>query len=116
MWGTIANFKENLNKIALDVHDDDDEEILSFYAGSPAADAAVSDRRNSHGSAHSKSAAVRSRPLANGTDHAHPSLSEVSLPLPLSLKHLTVELVAAITRNANVCESLISLGKNESGS
>ncbi|KAL1329077.1 hypothetical protein AAHE18_12G014900 [Arachis hypogaea] len=75
MWGTIANLKENLNKIALDVHDDDDDdEILSIYAGSPAA---VSDRRNSHGSAHSKSPAVRSRPLANGTDHAHPSLSEI---------------------------------------
>ncbi|MED6133333.1 hypothetical protein PIB30_027367 [Stylosanthes scabra] len=75
MWGNIANLKENLNKIALDVHDDDDDEILRIYAGSPAA---VSDRRNSHSSANSKSPAVRSHhPLANGTDHAHPSLSEI---------------------------------------
>ncbi|KAK7274283.1 hypothetical protein RIF29_15366 [Crotalaria pallida] len=70
MWGTIANFKENLNKIALDVHDadedDDDEMLLRVYAGSPANgahDSPFSDRRNSHGFAHSKS------PLANGIDN-----------------------------------------------
>ncbi|RDX76775.1 Golgin candidate 3 [Mucuna pruriens] len=77
MWGTIANLKENLNKIALDVHDDvDDDEILRAYgSGSPSNGdtSAVSDRRSSHGSAHSKSA-IRS-PFANGIDHA--SLSEI---------------------------------------
>ncbi|KAK7349473.1 hypothetical protein VNO77_06865 [Canavalia gladiata] len=80
MWGTIANFKENLNKIALDVHDDDDDDdddgILHMYgARSPANgdNSAVSDRRNSHASAHSKS--VIKSPLANGIDHA--SLSEI---------------------------------------
>ncbi|TKY64003.1 Golgin candidate 4 [Spatholobus suberectus] len=77
MWGTIANLKENLNKIALDVHDeDDDDEILRVYGtGSPANGdiSAVSDRRSSHGSAHSKSG-IRS-PLANGVEHA--SLSEI---------------------------------------
>lgn len=26
MWNSIANLKENLHKIALDVHDDDDED------------------------------------------------------------------------------------------
>ncbi|KAE9595453.1 hypothetical protein Lal_00031233 [Lupinus albus] len=68
MWGTIANLKENLNKIALDVHDGDDDEILlRMYSGIPSnADhnSAVSDRRNSNGFAHSKS------PLANGIDHS----------------------------------------------
>lgn len=71
MWGTIANLKENLNKIALDVHDDDDEMLLRMYGGTPpnGDNSAVSDRRNSHGFAHSKSA------LANGIDHAEVSLS-----------------------------------------
>ncbi|XP_027335643.1 golgin candidate 3-like isoform X2 [Abrus precatorius] len=76
MWGNIANLKENLDKIALDVHDDDDDEILHMYAaGSPANgdNSAISDRRSSHGSAHSKSG-VRS-PLTNGIDHA--SVSEI---------------------------------------
>ncbi|KAK7292740.1 hypothetical protein RJT34_15592 [Clitoria ternatea] len=73
MWGTIANFKENLNKIALDVHDDDDDDILRIYgAASPANgdDSSFSDRRSSHGSASSKF--IRS-PLGNGVDHASPS-------------------------------------------
>ncbi|CAL0315022.1 unnamed protein product [Lupinus luteus] len=68
MWGTIANLKENLNKIALDVHDGDDDEILlRMYGGSTANgdhNSAVSDRRNSNGFAHSKS------PVANGIDHS----------------------------------------------
>ncbi|XP_019456353.1 PREDICTED: golgin candidate 3-like isoform X2 [Lupinus angustifolius] len=68
MWGTIANLKENLNKIALDVHDGDDDEILlRMYGGSTTNgdhNSAVSDRRNSNGFAHSKS------PLANGIDHS----------------------------------------------
>ncbi|KHN24593.1 Golgin candidate 3 [Glycine soja] len=58
MWGTIANFKENLNKIALDVHDDDDDEEIF---------------RASRGSTRSK-LGIRS-PLANGIDHA--SLHEI---------------------------------------
>lgn len=86
MWGTIANLKENLNKIALDVHDDDDDdEIFRVYgAGSPSngGSSAVSDRRSSHGSVRSRSG-IRS-PLANGIDHA--SLPEVTLSLSLSLE------------------------------
>ncbi|XP_051129293.1 golgin candidate 3-like [Andrographis paniculata] len=31
MWSSVANLKESLHKIALDVHDDDDEEDLSIY-------------------------------------------------------------------------------------
>ncbi|KAK7389883.1 hypothetical protein VNO78_25179 [Psophocarpus tetragonolobus] len=78
MWGTIANLKENLNKIALDVHDDDDDdddEILRAYGtGSPSnGDLSAVSRRSSHGSARSKSA-IRS-PLSNGIDHA--SLPEI---------------------------------------
>ncbi|KAE9615821.1 hypothetical protein Lalb_Chr04g0259331 [Lupinus albus] len=64
MWGTISNLKENLNKIAFDVHDgdhdhDDDEMLLRMYAGNSANGA-----HNSHGFAHSIS------PLANGIDHS----------------------------------------------
>ncbi|QCE12384.1 golgin candidate 3-like isoform X2 [Vigna unguiculata] len=73
MWGTIANFKENLNKIALDVHyahDDDDDEDDEHHVVSPA----VSDRRNSHTFAHSNS--LPSSPPSNGMS-GHPYASEI---------------------------------------
>jgi len=76
MWGTIANFKENLNKIALDVHyahDDDDDEDDEHHVVSPA----VSDRRNSHTFAHSNS--LPSSPPSNGMS-GHPYASEVRSP------------------------------------
>ncbi|KAJ6940445.1 hypothetical protein NC651_006550 [Populus alba x Populus x berolinensis] len=53
MWSSIENLKQNLNKIALDVHDDDDDE-LEIHASSNGYDSPVSDRRNSHRFAHSK--------------------------------------------------------------
>ncbi|MED6218921.1 hypothetical protein PIB30_031035 [Stylosanthes scabra] len=80
MWGTIANFKENLHKIALDVHNHDDEDEDDAAAFSPAyrspaaaADnnhSSVSDRRNSHSFAHSKTDMPRSS-LSNGTTVPH---------------------------------------------
>ena len=68
MWGTIADFKENLNKIALDVHhdgdDDDDDESPTF-----------SDRRSSRASTHSNS--IPRSPLVNGiTDRPYASAIE----------------------------------------
>ncbi|XP_057754660.1 golgin candidate 3 [Arachis stenosperma] len=85
MWGTIANLKENLNKIALDVHDDEDEDdnavfFSSYRSPAAAADnnnnhSSVSDRRNSHSFAHSKSPVPRS-PLSNVTSDPH-SASEI---------------------------------------
>lgn len=62
MWSTIANLKENLNKIALDVHDDDDEELQIPAPLVAAEDPSVSDRRFSHKYAHS-----------NGIDSAYNS-------------------------------------------
>ncbi|WKA05894.1 hypothetical protein VitviT2T_023829 [Vitis vinifera] len=62
MWSTIANLKENLNKIALDVHDDDDEELQIHAPVVAAEDPSVSDRRFSHKYAHS-----------NGIDSAYNS-------------------------------------------
>ncbi|XP_004510700.1 golgin candidate 3-like isoform X2 [Cicer arietinum] len=75
MWGTIANLKDNLNKIALDVHDDEDE-MLRMYGGETPAngeESSVTDRRSSNGFVRSKSA-IKS-PLSNGVDHV--SLSEM---------------------------------------
>ncbi|KAJ6334590.1 hypothetical protein OIU78_011462 [Salix suchowensis] len=54
MWSSIENLKQNLNKIALDVHDDDDEE-LEMHASSNGYDSSVCNRRNSHRFVHSKS-------------------------------------------------------------
>lgn len=75
MWGTIANLKENLNKIALDVHDEDDEDEEEFkiYGSGNGDNTPVSDRRNSHRFAHSKS--VLRSPVANGIES--PSNPEV---------------------------------------
>ncbi|GAB4844537.1 hypothetical protein Ancab_037917 [Ancistrocladus abbreviatus] len=68
MWSSIANLKENLNKIAHDVHDgddDDDDEGLppiNSVAGD-GHDSSYSDRRLSHSFARSKSASVS--PISN---------------------------------------------------
>ncbi|KAG6748163.1 hypothetical protein POTOM_048064 [Populus tomentosa] len=64
MWSSIANLKQNLEKIALDVHDDDED--LEIHASTNGYDSSVSDRRNSHRFAHSKS--VSPSPIANGND------------------------------------------------
>ncbi|KAL8136398.1 hypothetical protein V2J09_002399 [Rumex salicifolius] len=67
MWGSIANLKENLNKIALDVHDDDDDEELGIYGGGSADGQAtpIADRRRSHSLAYSRSSGPET-PLSNG--------------------------------------------------
>lgn len=64
MWSSIANLKENLNKIALDVHDDDDEEEdLNIYGSTNGGgDFLDSDRRNSNGFRYSRS------PMSNGVE------------------------------------------------
>ncbi|KAL9348254.1 hypothetical protein Peur_059620 [Populus x canadensis] len=64
MWSSIANLKQNLEKIALDVHDDDED--LEIHASTNGYDSSVSDRRNSHRFAHSKS--VSPSHIANGND------------------------------------------------
>jgi DNA repair exonuclease SbcCD ATPase subunit len=58
MWSSVANLKENLNKIAHDVHDDDedDDEDLTIYGSTNGG----TDRRNSNGFRYSRS------PMANG--------------------------------------------------
>ncbi|KAK2415642.1 golgin candidate [Trifolium repens] len=73
MWSTIANLKENLNKIALDVHDDDDDAVIASYGIPPDGQRpTVSDRRNSRGSTHSNS--ISRSPAANGiTDNPYAS-------------------------------------------
>ncbi|KAG8477459.1 hypothetical protein CXB51_031058 [Gossypium anomalum] len=76
MWTSIANLKENLNKITLDVHGDDDEE-LEIYSSENGRHSAFSDRRNSQTFAHSKP--VSCSPLASGIDS--PFNSEVDVML-----------------------------------
>ena len=66
MWSSIENLKENLSKIAQDVHDDEDDDELEIYGVNGGGASPVFDRRNSHSFAHSKSAS-RS-PQANGID------------------------------------------------
>ncbi|XAR54005.1 hypothetical protein NMG60_11028980 [Bertholletia excelsa] len=70
MWSTIANLKENLNKIALDVHDEDDEE-LEIYNSPDRNIPLVADRRSSNRFAHSSPASHFL--LANGFDSSHNS-------------------------------------------
>ncbi|KAJ8433652.1 hypothetical protein Cgig2_002323 [Carnegiea gigantea] len=70
MRSSIANLKENLNKIALDVHDDDDDDDELLI---PGRDSSYSDRRFSHSFAHSKSSS--DSPMPNGIDS--PYVSEI---------------------------------------
>ncbi|XWS46161.1 hypothetical protein CRYUN_Cryun14cG0039900 [Craigia yunnanensis] len=65
MRSSIANLKDNLNKIALDVHDDDDEE-LEIYGLGNGDHSPFFDRRNSHRFAHSRPVSLS--PVANGID------------------------------------------------
>ncbi|XP_043716113.1 golgin candidate 3-like isoform X2 [Telopea speciosissima] len=64
MWSSIANLKENLNQMALDVQDAAEE--LEIYRTSTGEDPSLSDRRISHRFAQSKSP-MRS-PIPNGVD------------------------------------------------
>ncbi|CAE6053006.1 unnamed protein product [Arabidopsis arenosa] len=68
MWSSVANLKENLNKIAHDVHDDDeDDEDLTIYGSTNGgSDFLDSDRRNSNGFRYSRS--VSRSPMANGVE------------------------------------------------
>ncbi|XP_010518283.1 PREDICTED: golgin candidate 4-like [Camelina sativa] len=67
MWSSIANLKENLNKIALDVHDDDDEDLTIYGSTNGAGpDILGSDRRNSNGFRYSRS--ISRSPMANGVE------------------------------------------------
>lgn len=68
MWSSVANLKENLNKIAHDVHDDDedDEDLTIYRSTNGGGDFLDSDRRNSNGFRYSRS--VSRSPMANGVE------------------------------------------------
>lgn len=72
MLRSIANLKENLNKIALDVLDDDDDDELSMYSSPPHRDGSIpdSDRRISRNFSHSRSPTPTT---ANGFDSPYKS-------------------------------------------
>lgn len=84
MWSSIENLKENLNRIALEIHDDDDEDDgqLSIYnSGDPTDSHSVSDRRISRNFSRSKSPTYHS-PIANGFDSAHnPEIEKYKLEI-----------------------------------
>ncbi|XP_065859773.1 golgin candidate 4 isoform X2 [Euphorbia lathyris] len=71
MWSSIESLKQNLNKIALDVHDEDDDGVFGIHSSTNGHDLSFSDRRSSHSFAHSN-AASRS-PLPNGIDSPYNS-------------------------------------------
>ncbi|ESQ43922.1 hypothetical protein EUTSA_v10005812mg [Eutrema salsugineum] len=68
MWSSIENLKENLNKIALDVHEDDEEEddLHRYGSSNGIGDVSDSDRRNSSGFRSSRS--VSRYPISNGIE------------------------------------------------
>ncbi|KAF8108521.1 hypothetical protein N665_0108s0056 [Sinapis alba] len=72
MWSSIENLKENLNKIALDVHDDDEDEedLHSYGSANGFGDVSDSNRRNPNGFRSSRS--VSRYPISNGIEpHGH---------------------------------------------
>ncbi|CAA7023078.1 unnamed protein product [Microthlaspi erraticum] len=68
MWGSIENLKENLNKIALDVHEDDDyeDDLISYGTANGVGHLPDSDRRNSSGFRSSRS--ISRYPISNGIE------------------------------------------------
>ncbi|XP_057780383.1 golgin candidate 4-like [Salvia miltiorrhiza] len=75
MWSSVANLKESLSKIALDVHDDDDEE-LSLYT-SPPRDQSDNASSGSEPRVSRNSSAPTHSPIVNGFDS--PSNHEIEL-------------------------------------
>ncbi|KAK4379301.1 hypothetical protein RND71_001163 [Anisodus tanguticus] len=68
MWSSIENLKENLNRIALEIHDD--EELSIYNSGDPPDSNSLPDRRISRNFSRTKSPTYCS-PIANGFDSAH---------------------------------------------
>ncbi|KAK3024483.1 hypothetical protein RJ639_043800 [Escallonia herrerae] len=115
MW-TLASFKDNLNKIALDVHDDDDE--LSIYDSRGREDySPPSDRRASRNSARSES--VSSSPFTNGfVSAANPEIEQYKAEIKrlqeseAEIKALSVNYAALLKER----EEKISFLNQENGS
>ncbi|KAK4738850.1 hypothetical protein R3W88_002547 [Solanum pinnatisectum] len=73
MWSSIENLKENLNRMALEIHDEDDEdeEELSIYNSDDRSDTnSASNRRISRNFSRSKTPTYHSQ-IANGFDSAN---------------------------------------------
>ncbi|KAK2995825.1 hypothetical protein RJ640_006164 [Escallonia rubra] len=117
MW-TLANFKDNLNKIALDVHDDDDDDELSIYDSRGREDySPPSDRRASRNSARSES--ISSSPFTNGFDSAaNPEIEQYKAEIKrlqeseAEIKALSVNYAALLKER----EEKISFLNQENGS
>ncbi|XP_059312560.1 golgin candidate 4 isoform X1 [Lycium ferocissimum] len=67
MW-SIENLKQNLNRIALEIHEDDEDDDEQLSIGDRSDSNSLSDRRISRNFAHSKSPTYHS-PIANGFDN-----------------------------------------------
>ncbi|KAK3004637.1 hypothetical protein RJ639_019871 [Escallonia herrerae] len=117
MW-TLASFKDNLNKIALDVHDDDDDDELSIYDSRGREDySPPSDRRASRNSARSEF--VSSSPFTNGFDSAaNPEIEQYKAEIKrlqeseAEIKALSVNYAALLKER----EEKISFLNQENGS
>ncbi|KAK6920062.1 hypothetical protein RJ641_015966 [Dillenia turbinata] len=91
MWSSIANLKENLNRIALDVHDEDDDELEIYNSTPPPLkddSPSISDRRSSHRFAHSKSSSFSQSPTTNGVDSPY----DREVPLSKELANVVCKL------------------------
>lgn len=67
MWNSVANLKESLSKIALDVHDDDDEE-LSIYTSPPRDHSVNGDSGSERRISRNFTRSDASSPIMNGFD------------------------------------------------
>ncbi|KAL0714957.1 hypothetical protein Bca4012_021936 [Brassica carinata] len=119
MWSSIENLKENLNKIALDVHDDDeDEEDLHSYGSSNGVgDVSDSNWRNSNGFRSARS--VSRYPISNGIESpAHHEIERYKAEIKklqeseADIKALSVNYAALLREK----EDQISRLNNENGS
>ncbi|XP_016442311.2 golgin candidate 4 isoform X2 [Nicotiana tabacum] len=118
MWSSIENFKENLNRIALEIHDDDEEELSVYSSGDPPENNSLSDRRISRSFCRSKSPTYHS-PIANGFGSAHnPEIEKYKIEIK-RLKESEAEIKALSVNYAALLiekEDQISRLNEENGS
>ncbi|XP_009597330.1 golgin candidate 3-like isoform X2 [Nicotiana tomentosiformis] len=118
MWSSIENFKENLNRIALEIHDDDEEELSVYSSGDPPENNSLSDRRISRSFGRSKSPTYHS-PIANGFGSAHnPEIEKYKIEIK-RLKESEAEIKALSVNYAALLiekEDQISRLNEENGS
>ncbi|MBA0772443.1 hypothetical protein Gotri_007812 [Gossypium trilobum] len=120
MWSSIADLKENLHKIALDVHDDEDEE-REIYGSGNGDHSPFFDRRNSHRFAHSKPVSIeRYRAEIKKLQESEAEIKALSFNYAALLKEKEEQISrlnqenGSLKQNLNATNAALSAARSES--